>query len=81
MKTIFDKEVPQIYFERFMQKIQSKVMIFGLIFFASIVVRLFFEYYTLKEVFVFLDKCSFIAYMVIVFAIYLLSSRKKQSKN
>ena len=44
MKTIFDKQVPQIYFEKFIQKIQTKVMILGLIFFAFIAVRLIFNF-------------------------------------
>jgi len=44
MKTIFDHTVPQIKFEKFMQKIQTKVMIFGLAFFALIILRLIFNF-------------------------------------
>lgn len=44
MKSIFDHTVPQIKFEKFMQKIQSKVMIFGLVFFAFIALRLIFNF-------------------------------------
>lgn len=40
MKTIFDTQTPRCQFEKFMMKVQTIVFKLGLIFFASIAVRL-----------------------------------------
>jgi hypothetical protein len=66
MKTIFDKEVPQTKFERFIQKIQSKVMILGLIFLISVLGRLIYqEFDQIKELFIWSNWPVFASVIVI----------------